>query len=91
MINVLPIPANRKIGDRSIAVYPLPHDTRRGVVQVAHQPEGELVQELGHDSHLEVVELGHDSHGELVQKAQVHHCAHLGSIIEKTTMSYDLI
>jgi len=80
MINVLPIPANYKFGDRSIAVYPFPHDTRRGVVQVAHQPEGELVQQLGHDSH-----------GELVQKAQDPHCAHLGAIIEKTTMSDDLI
>ena len=85
MINVLAIPANRKYGDRSIAVYPLPHDTRRGVVQVAHQPKGELVQQLGHDSHLEVVELGHDTHRELEQKAQDPHCAQLGSIIGKTT------
>ncbi len=91
MINVLPIHANSKFGDRSIAVYPLPHDTRRGVVQVAHEPEGELVQQLGHDSHLQVVELGHDSHGEFVQKAQDRHCADLGAIIEKTTMSDDLI
>ena len=37
-----------------------------GGVQVAHEPEGELVQKLGHDSHLQVVELGHDSHGEFV-------------------------
>ena len=66
MINVLPIHANSKFGDRSIAVYPLPHDTRRGGAQVAHQPEGELVQQLGHDSHLQVEELGHDSHGEFV-------------------------
>ena len=66
MINVLPIHANSKFEDRSIAVYPFPHDTRRGVVQVAHEPEGELVQQLGHDSHLQVVELGHDSHGEFV-------------------------
>ena len=86
MINVLSIHANSKFGDRSIAVYP-----RRGVVQVAHEPEGELVQQLGHDSHLEVVELSHDSHGEFVQKAQDPHCAHLGPIIEKTIMSDDLI
>ena len=91
MINVLPIHANSKFGDRSIAVYPLPHDTHRGVVQVAHEPEGELVQQLGHDSHLQVVELGHDSHVEFVQKAQARHCADLGAIIEKTTMSDDLI
>ena len=58
---------------------------------MAHEPEGELVQQLGHDSHLQVVELGHDSHGELVQKAQDPHCAHLESIIGKTTMSHDLI
>ena len=66
MINVLPIPANSKFRDRSIAVHPLAHDTQTGVVQVTHKPKGELVQQLGHDSHLQVVELGHDSHGELV-------------------------
>ena len=71
-------------------VHPLSHDTQSGVVQVAHEPEGELVQ-MGHDSHLELVKLGHNSHGELVQKAQVRHYAHLGSIIEKTIMSHDLI
>jgi len=71
-------------------VYPLPRDTERGVVQVGHEPQGELVQ-MAQDSHMQVVELGHDSHAEFVQKAQDPQCVHLGSIIEKTTMSHDLI
>ena len=57
---------------------------------MAHDRHGELV-EMDHDCHGKLVELGHDSHGELVQKAQDPHCAHLGSIIRKTTMSHDLI